>query len=966
MVKSKAFREQIRDMGQTSSQLQDQPAQDPAMRRPVGSKSKTPKSGKGKRKSVETERPIDQEEDTARALLQMRETTIHNSAPYYDDEVAASAQLFAESSPLRSPRSLPDTDPNTTGRRRSRKDDRKAKQNRGQEKLSAAPSGEEIWSSDPLFSALRQTVHRTSPDRHPSTSQASHALDDIPTDDEEVAPLLQEYEEDTLLAIDDTSAMPNYDIHSFSQLSQDATDYEISQPTRNIPDQLPTQIFHSPNDRGQPTKRRKRRTTSVPDQAHDEQLQSEEGQVALTRDAEGLGIPYWSDMALANSGDPYEDHSMPIDPMLHSINALSPLADFSNVNDGGGHGMPDGQKNNCHNSGSSKPRKRRRVEGLPVVDSYISPYGSHQDLGKEQDQVLPGLEDLQQETPPELSPPLKENFGMVNLNFSDNERQSLRPSSQNRRWDLTEVDANPKENKQQQGQNSYRFQKENSEKGGAFTAEEGSKLDAFRDDYCQSNNLPISQFNRLIQSAIRYNGQTAALFNEIHDILPYRPRISVQRFCRRRFHNFSARGTWTQEEDEELRMAVAEKGKAWKAIGEMIERMPEDCRDRYRNYLVNSEHRNTEQWTESEVKNLAAAIMDCMRLMKDERRRTTENPDRKNSGVLNDSQHVVEDEKLVNWQMVSDRMGTYGGGRSRLQCSLKWSQIKGRDRKDILQAISEAQNGGSKKPAQKNKGWRMKRASKKVANMKPGDLFTFLQAILNCGAPVEGNIPWKSLGDERFRATWTGTDKKAAWSKMKQGVNGYDCRKYRDLASYMISRTLAQHADEIDHRWDPELHGDINETELKRRKKRRGEKEEKSSDRGKQREEKKDKNTRKSSKNAKSKEIVDSSGDKTTGEVRKDIFESHDVASHEPQKPNYFCTIANLSGVREISHPSRDHASSIVDERVGPLGWENDRHFNQAERSLHQTQNEEAAEQRREHWNVSPELAGRVQLLSGY
>ena len=116
---------------------------------------------------------------------------------------------------------------------------------------------------------------------------------------------------------------------------------------------------------------------------------------------------------------------------------------------------------------------------------------------------------------------------------------------------------------------------------------------------------------------------------------------------------------------------MAEKGTSWKVVGEMIERFPEDCRDRWRNYLIH-ENRITDNWTEAEVLNLASPISDCVQSMKIERRQRKEasyGPHVPYSDDELDEDHAPL--KLLNWQAVSERMGAHGGSRSRLQCSTK-------------------------------------------------------------------------------------------------------------------------------------------------------------------------------------------------------------------------------------------------------------------------------------------------------
>ncbi|MCJ1462786.1 RNA polymerase I enhancer binding protein [Pseudocyphellaria aurata] len=384
----------------------------------------------------------------------------------------------------------------------------------------------------------------------------------------------------------------------------------------------------------------------------------------------------------------------------------------------------------------------------------------------------------------------------------------------------------PRGNKTQQGgQKGKHYDpplEQIAQKGGMFTESEILKMDAFRDSYCRKNEITHWQFNELVQSGVRKNPVAASMWNEVHEITPYRTRMSTMRFCRRRYHNFSARGTWTQSEDERLKQAVAEKGNAWTAVGEMIERFPEDCRDRYRNYHINSEHRNRELWTEGEVRNLCRAVYDCMKMMKEERKAAREErfDGREVPSSEPDSDEEVQEKKLINWQAVSDRMGPAGGGRSRLQCSFKWGKMKTADRDRYLRELRAAAQAKPAKPNGKSKsgkkGWRMRQALKKLRNIKTGDRYDFLQALSTCGAVEERNIPYRLLGDEAFRSRWTSTERRAALEMFKREVPGADGMDYRDVVNRQLTQLMAESMDKIEERWDPKTDGDVNRSKRRR------------------------------------------------------------------------------------------------------------------------------------------------------
>ena len=799
MVSLRASRSRV-DMGQVSSQPQPPSAEASATKPHGKNKVMKGKSKKGKRKSAEMERPIDQEEEeSALTLMQISKAPIqHGRTPYYENEHALSAELVTVNSPIHPSSAAKPVRRSKSRKVNNKRDFKKRSQNDIYEISGSEKSSNEAEQYPDLPSTPQGQVDRSSPSPYRPSIDPVNALDAISTDDEDVA-AFEEYAKDTTSP--NPPGLPDHDIYSFSQQPPNPFDQEKVEDGMHIPNSLPTNGCVSSQSPEKPKKKRKRRTD------HQEKFAHEQGQSnphARPGESHDFLIFHRSS---ANSSLKHEGDRMPIDPELHSIDALASSAGFCELNN---QDLDTSHKNGKSSGehGSSQPRKRRRLEGLPGAKTadlpYMSPYSFQHDQENIKDQVLPGYEDRQIQSSLRPGSPLTEDAGR-NPNHSSDGVQIIK--SIQRRSKAEKVAARPKEEREssQKDDKVERPTKDKLENGGAFTDVEGLKLDAFRANHCEANNLSIRQFNSLIQSPMRGNAQVTALFNEIHDILPYRPRLSVQKFCKRRFHNCT-RGSWNAEEDETLKHAVAENGKKWKEIGETLGRMPEDCRDRWRNYLVNAEHRNREQWTGAEVMNLCSAILDCIQLMKEDRMRAREEGE---EIPASDSDQEFEDMKHINWQSVSDRMGEHGGGRSRLQCSFKWGQLKKQEQAGYLKAIMESREIEKKEHKPAKNPWRMKMAFKKVANMKSGDIYAFLQAVRDSNVPEEGNIPWKSLGDDEFRSTWTATDKKVAWSRLKGRVPGSESMDYLSIVNELFSQVTDEGLDALSERWDPELHGDV-------------------------------------------------------------------------------------------------------------------------------------------------------------
>ena len=802
------------DMGQMSSQPRAPSAEASASKFQSKSKDKKGKPKKSRRKSVEMERPIDQEEEeSARTLLQISKAPMQQSrTPYYEDGRALSAQLIVESSPMR-----PSTEP--IRKSKSRKiNDKKGTKKRARDIYDFESSEERSNGIDQypgIPSTPPEQIDHSSPSPYRPTIPPVNPLDEIPTDDDDVA-AYEEYARDA--ASTDRPGLSDHDEFSFSQQPSNPFDQDEAGGGMHKARELPTNVYASPQTgEKQKKKKRKRRTDDQGDKQSFAQDQSQYIPPSMSKAIDDL---FDFEITSANLFCEHEGDNIPIDPELHSMNALPPSTDLSNLN-GDDQNVLQENRGDQERHGFSQPRKRRRLEELQGANGpglpYMSPYSLQHDQENIQDQVLPGYEDMQTQASSGLDSSFQDNAAYRDLVFSANEMQVKKSARRKENRGTRRAQSKKERENNQKGDKDERAVKAKAENGGSFSAAEGLQLDAFRDNHCEANDMTIWQFNSLIQTPMRGNPQVQALFNEIHDILPYRPRMSVQKFCRRRFHNFT-RGAWNPDEDELLKQAVVEKGKAWKEVGDSLGRMPEDCRDRWRNYLVNSEHRNREQWTDAEVVNLCSAILECMKLMKDDRMRAREaGEDVPECGTESDQE--VDDMKHINWQAVSDRMGEHGGGRSRLQCSFKWGQLKKREQADFLKAVKESRGIEKKKPVRAKNPWRMKLASKKVGNMKSGDIYALLQAVVDLDVPEEGNIPWKSLGDAEFRATWTSTDKKAAWSRLKEQIPGSESMDYCSLANEMLSRIIDDGADSINERWDPNLHGDL--SAKKPRKKRR-------------------------------------------------------------------------------------------------------------------------------------------------
>ena len=789
-------------MGQTSSQ----PALETSEQ--LGSedetnleKSKERKHKRMKRKSAESE-PQSKVEESARALLELKNGISHNSrTDLHDDDLAASAQLVAESSPHPPSHTVIDeasTHAWKKSKRKKKGHGSKMKHGKNGD-LIRLPSGEDLYDSvEAQFQEQPEEVFNLnyfSSVEPPQSELHQYTLgvDEIDSNDEDVAALLREYQTQTvpespIVQQHDTDGTQN----GFQQVAAD-TDGSRDELSMSSSHRLPSLVYSSPII-GEKDKRNRRKHRSSTKQNDPENvLAGGKGQHALDHSHPDPNDDWLENgFQLADVAGLNVEDQFPVDPALTNlvVNGTQQVDDSS-------------LQQTAYQGKLQRPsRKRKREVNQPSIEASAN--GTLFDLPlnqTRQDQASPGTEDHQSEESQDAgqnqAPASKRKRRLPSIELPSIERQPTPPPKKARYKSL----GNKTQRGGQKGKVYNPSMTEIAEKGGMFTETEAAKLKRFRETYCEGNDLTERQFNERIQSTARNDRTLKPFWTEVCDVLPYRTNHSIQRYCRRQFHNYTARGTWSKEEDEMLGRAVAEKGRSWKVVGEMIERMPEDCRDRYRNYHTAGAHQQKQgEWTEREVSQLCKAVNECMQAMAVERRRAKELKYEGRDVPESDTDEEIRETELINWGIVSERLG---GTRSRLQCSYKWKRLKNEDRIQyqkhegrIRREIKRIDSG--KGPA---RNWRLGLSQRKAANMLPGDKYDFLQALADCGAFEERNIRWKSLGSKAFRALWSTSDRKAAWTVLKDEIAGSEDMNYQDIVNRLLTRLMAEQSDRLGEHW---------------------------------------------------------------------------------------------------------------------------------------------------------------------
>ena len=209
--------------------------------------------------------------------------------------------------------------------------------------------------------------------------------------------------------------------------------------------------------------------------------------------------------------------------------------------------------------------------------------------------------------------------------------------------------------------------------GRKFTFNEEEALDQFIEEYMQIRDLNRRQMCERIWSTdgVIRDGFWANLSK----VLPYRTRSSIYKHIRRKYHIFEQRGKWTPEEDQELARLCLEKEGHWTEVGKLLGRMPEDCRDRWRNYMKCGSKRGSKRWSKEEEELLTTVVNEMIEEAHNYQRikeiEATNKDDIYNQmytrgpkGKRISDNPTFKD--MINWTVVSERMG---GTRSRIPVS---------------------------------------------------------------------------------------------------------------------------------------------------------------------------------------------------------------------------------------------------------------------------------------------------------
>lgn len=292
---------------------------------------------------------------------------------------------------------------------------------------------------------------------------------------------------------------------------------------------------------------------------------------------------------------------------------------------------------------------------------------------------------------------------------------------------------------------------QNQSTGKSFDAVEEQALEHFVGDYQAIKNLSRRQICERIWSNERRKDD---FWTNICKVLPYRTRSSVYKHVRRKYHIFEQRGKWTPEEDQELAQLCMEKEGQWSEIGKTLGRMPEDCRDRWRNYVKCGNNRASNKWSPQEEEHLKQVISELLDSVEPQDDQSYDTDEVHMDGKAKAGKKKKQDSKdTINWTVVSERMG---GTRSRIQCRYKWNKLL------------------------------KKQAMSKIKSISEDDKTWILEKLRDMGFTEDSQVDWDELATLMPGRQWSGTELKLCYEKLRTGVKYYKDRTINQICKELI------------------------------------------------------------------------------------------------------------------------------------------------------------------------------------
>ncbi|GAP90654.1 putative myb transcription [Rosellinia necatrix] len=284
-------------------------------------------------------------------------------------------------------------------------------------------------------------------------------------------------------------------------------------------------------------------------------------------------------------------------------------------------------------------------------------------------------------------------------------------------------------------------------------------IERFRDDH----KMIQHHVNELIHSNPK-ESRAGELWECIMAACPGRSRQKVINQTRRKFHNFVARGTWTAEQDQELREMFERYGNKYSLIGQLINRHPEDIRDRVRNYIICGDKLRKDVWSQEETDRLVTIVEQAIEEIRSQRAKLGQ-----------DNIRPVEDD--INWQMVSQGMERT---RSRLQCIAKWKAIKPH--------LAGGGLDGDAAPVEEI----IQQARETATTMSYRNRSFVIKGILKSGANADSRIPWLKVRTE-LGNQWTRPPLMIVWFRLRRTIPNWQSLNVKEMSTILLQKFQETH-----------------------------------------------------------------------------------------------------------------------------------------------------------------------------
>ncbi|KAI0179803.1 hypothetical protein GGR52DRAFT_213918 [Hypoxylon sp. FL1284] len=300
---------------------------------------------------------------------------------------------------------------------------------------------------------------------------------------------------------------------------------------------------------------------------------------------------------------------------------------------------------------------------------------------------------------------------------------------------------------------------------GAFTEFELRNISHAVERWREDHNLTQAEVNNLIQGNPK-EVRSQDFWARVVATCPNRKRQKIINQTRRKFHNFVARGTWTPEQQEELQQMYETHGTKYSVIGKLINRHPEDVRDRVRNYVVCGQSRRVDPWSAEEEELLHSIVTIALQDIREQMREAN-------------TIHDKGEEDLIDWQLVSERMNRT---RSRLQCIQKWK---------IMLRQKQAGDGSIDGAPAMTVDEIIEKARDEAESLLNEDRYRLVKAIRERGVLSDSRIPWANIRETKMHSRWPRPTLLVAWYRLKISVPDWEGKSSAEIAK-RLSKTYRQ------------------------------------------------------------------------------------------------------------------------------------------------------------------------------